>query len=80
LEEKEWLVERKGVYLIVRRNAVNLIPVMTSLDSSYNNLPVPAQGKRNEFRDGKFVIPDNPIIPFVEGDGTGPRQNTPTGM
>ena len=21
--------------------------------------------------DGKFVIPDNPIIPFIEGDGTG---------
>jgi isocitrate dehydrogenase len=40
--------------------------------ASYNNNPVPADGKRIEFRDGKFVIPDTPIIPFIEGDGTGP--------
>jgi isocitrate dehydrogenase len=24
------------------------------------------------FKNGKLVIPDNPIIPFIEGDGTGP--------
>jgi isocitrate dehydrogenase len=23
-------------------------------------------------KDGKLIIPDNPIIPFIEGDGTGP--------
>jgi len=23
-------------------------------------------------RDGKFVVPDRPLIPFIEGDGTGP--------
>jgi isocitrate dehydrogenase len=23
-------------------------------------------------RDGKFIVPDHPIIPFIEGDGTGP--------
>ena len=39
--------------------------------SSYNNLPVPAQGQRIELNNGNFVIPDRPIIPFVEGDGTG---------
>ena len=22
-------------------------------------------------RDGKYEVPDNPIIPFIEGDGTG---------
>jgi len=43
---------------------------MTS-KSSYNNLPVPANGQRIEYRNGKFVVPDRPIIPFVEGDGTG---------
>src|SRR5215471_9943620 len=25
-----------------------------------------------EKRDGKLVVPDHPIIPFIEGDGTGP--------
>ncbi len=37
----------------------------------YNGIPVPADGKPIEYRDDKFVIPDNPIIPFIEGDGTG---------
>jgi isocitrate dehydrogenase len=23
-------------------------------------------------RDGKFIVPDHPILPFIEGDGTGP--------
>ncbi len=39
---------------------------------SYNNNPVPSDGQPIEFRDGKFVVPDRPIIPFIEGDGTGP--------
>jgi isocitrate dehydrogenase len=32
----------------------------------------PAQGARITIRDGKLVVPANPIIPFIEGDGTGP--------
>ncbi len=39
---------------------------------SYNGNPVPADGQIIEVRDGKFIVPDNPIIPFVEGDGVGP--------
>ena len=23
-------------------------------------------------KDGKLIVPENPIIPFIEGDGTGP--------
>jgi isocitrate dehydrogenase len=33
---------------------------------------VPAQGASITIRDGKLIVPDNPIIPFIEGDGTGP--------
>ncbi len=29
-------------------------------------------GKRIEWQDGTFAVPDEPIIPFIEGDGTGP--------
>jgi len=29
-------------------------------------------GERIDFRDGHWVVPDHPIIPFIEGDGTGP--------
>jgi len=39
---------------------------------AFNNVPVPADGEPIQFQDGRFVIPDTPIIPFIEGDGTGP--------
>src|SRR5438309_3123721 len=39
--------------------------------ASYNEVPVPADGTRITYGSGGFVIPDNPIIPFIEGDGTG---------
>jgi len=25
-----------------------------------------------KFIDGKLIVPENPVIPFIEGDGTGP--------
>jgi len=35
-------------------------------------LEVPAQGSRITISNGKLAVPDQPIIPFIEGDGTGP--------
>ena len=32
----------------------------------------PAQGQKITIRNGKLHVPDQPIIPFIEGDGTGP--------
>jgi isocitrate dehydrogenase len=29
-------------------------------------------GMKIDYRDGRWVVPENPIIPFIEGDGTGP--------
>src|SRR5213596_3716417 len=31
-----------------------------------------AVGAKIEYRDGHWIVPDHPIIPFIEGDGTGP--------
>ncbi len=28
--------------------------------------------ERIKLEDGKLIVPDNPVIPFIEGDGTGP--------
>jgi len=39
---------------------------------SYNRIPVPSEGSPIEVKNGKFLIPDNPVLPFIEGDGTGP--------
>ena len=33
---------------------------------------VPDQGQKITMEDGKFIVPNNPIIPFIEGDGIGP--------
>ncbi len=38
---------------------------------AYQNVKVPAGGAKISIKDGKLQVPDNPIIPFVEGDGTG---------
>jgi isocitrate dehydrogenase len=41
------------------------------MQSSYNGLSLPADGAPIEYTNGQFTVPDNPIIPFIEGDGTG---------
>jgi len=40
------------------------------IDKKYNGLSVP-QGEKIRFVNGKPQCPDKPIIPFIEGDGTG---------
>ena len=37
----------------------------------YNGLPVPTNGARITYSNGHYQVPDSPIIPFIEGDGTG---------
>ena len=41
------------------------------MQTSYNGLALPADGAPIEYTNGQFTVPDNPIIPFIEGDGTG---------
>ena len=38
---------------------------------SYNGVAVPSDGKKIGYAGGKYDVPDNPIVPFIEGDGTG---------
>jgi isocitrate dehydrogenase len=38
---------------------------------TYKLAKVPADGERITFEGGVLRVPDNPIIPFIEGDGTG---------
>ena len=39
--------------------------------ADYKYARVPAKGERIEASGGTFNVPDQPIIPFIEGDGTG---------
>jgi len=38
----------------------------------YEKINIPADGKKIVFENGKISVPDNPIVAFIEGDGTGP--------
>ena len=40
--------------------------------SKYGGLSAPTKGEVVELSDGELNVPDNPIIPFIEGDGIGP--------
>jgi isocitrate dehydrogenase len=45
---------------------------MTSSAPTFATLPVPSDGEPITMHDGTLVVPNEPIIPFIEGDGTGP--------
>jgi isocitrate dehydrogenase len=38
----------------------------------FKKIIVPSDGEKIKFEDGKLIVPDKPIIAFIEGDGTGP--------
>src|SRR3977135_731075 len=40
--------------------------------SNSTSLKPPPDGAPITRREGRLIVPDNPIIPFIEGDGTGP--------
>ncbi len=40
--------------------------------TKYKFAKVPPRGEGIVYKNGTLSVPDNPIIPFVEGDGTGP--------
>ncbi|HUB00780.1 MAG TPA: NADP-dependent isocitrate dehydrogenase [Terracidiphilus sp.] len=41
------------------------------MKNAYSGVAVPAEGKGIEYSGGAFRVPDHPVIPFIEGDGTG---------
>lgn len=36
-----------------------------------NKITIPTSGEKITFVEGKLIVPNNPIIPFIEGDGIG---------
>ncbi|MGA7833396.1 MAG: NADP-dependent isocitrate dehydrogenase [Terracidiphilus sp.] len=41
------------------------------MQATYNGLKLPHDGQPIEYNNGQINVPDHPIIPFIEGDGTG---------
>jgi isocitrate dehydrogenase len=40
--------------------------------TKFKDVTVPAEGQTISISRGKLQVPDRPVIPFIEGDGTGP--------
>src|SRR5271167_4981990 len=41
------------------------------MKTEYNGVKVPAGGQVIGYEGGALKVPDRPVIPFIEGDGTG---------
>jgi isocitrate dehydrogenase len=41
------------------------------MQATYNGLELPKNGQPIGYQNGQFEVPDHPIIPYIEGDGTG---------
>jgi isocitrate dehydrogenase len=41
------------------------------MQTTYNGLELPMNGQPIDYKNGQFEVPDHPILPFIEGDGTG---------
>ncbi|MGH8010947.1 MAG: NADP-dependent isocitrate dehydrogenase [Candidatus Binataceae bacterium] len=39
---------------------------------AFKHIKVPSHGEKIRLENGKLHVPDQPILPFIEGDGTGP--------
>jgi len=53
------------------RKKSTLAQGVVSMKSSYNGKAIPSEGKAIGYSGGELQVPDAPIIPFIEGDGTG---------
>jgi isocitrate dehydrogenase len=53
-----------------------IVPPVSDLNPlpmpTFTHLTPPATGTAITRQDGRLVVPDDPIVPFIEGDGTGP--------
>jgi isocitrate dehydrogenase len=41
------------------------------MQATYNGLELPKNGQPIHYQNGQFEVPNHPIIPYIEGDGTG---------
>src|SRR5579863_5415860 len=41
------------------------------MSQAFNGVPTPENGSAITFQDAAFRVPDRPVIPYIEGDGTG---------
>src|SRR3954467_7111592 len=64
-ERSRLLLPRRQADVVLRR--LRTEAVMASAAPK-----IPADGQPIELKNARISVPDGPIIPFIEGDGTGP--------
>ena len=42
------------------------------MSTSFRKVSPPSDGQEIQWQDGNLVVPDRPIVPYIEGDGIGP--------
>jgi isocitrate dehydrogenase len=55
----------------MRRSASPRNGEQRNVQTSYNGISLPVDGTAITYENGAYVVPDVPIIPFIEGDGAG---------
>jgi isocitrate dehydrogenase len=69
LQERNCDAARINLHKTAKR--LNLFQGAVFMKSSYNGKAIPSDGKPIGYSGGELQVPDTPIIPFIEGDGTG---------
>lgn len=57
---------------VVSRSARAPVSPRSCSMANYTYAQIPAHGERIDYAAGALRVPDRPIVPFIEGDGTGP--------
>lgn len=65
------VVDERRMLILSWPRAVEFIQGAVFMKNSYNGKAIPAEGTAIGYRGGELQVPDRPIIPFIEGDGTG---------
>lgn len=64
------MLQKRKIYILNNYKFVKNIERNSKM--KYDKIKVPTEGEKITIQDGKLNVPDKPIIPFIEGDGTGP--------
>jgi isocitrate dehydrogenase len=65
------IISEIGKHIFPTTKNERSMSALVTEQTQYERLTPPARGEKITMSNGKLNVPDNPIIPFIEGDGTG---------
>lgn len=83
IKKNQWVILNVIVFcLVIRMQKIHLelaftsnyLEIRGSFMSSYEKITPPKEGEKiRKDKKGKIIVPDQPIIPYITGDGIGPE-------